>query len=263
MSDAHRDDLAFVPIREMNQEEITAFVNANIVALGEEDAVAVLVNRFCTPQICLLISQTSRLMSYYEVKNRLVSCRATPQHVAMKFMRHLYWTDLLRHSVDVRVPPGVRRAIDNQLVGALQKLTLGERISMAKTCSRELIKVLVRDPDSRVFTGLLNNGRLREEDLVEFVRAERVPAQHLRLIGDHFKWGSRYAIRRALAFNPQTPRAIAATQLRFLTREDRALLMKDPATSVYLRRCLESFGRDSSGASNDSEPGAGGIGYND
>jgi hypothetical protein len=134
---------------------------------------------------------------------------------------------------------------------------------MAKTSSRDVVKILMNDPDSRVFAGLLNNSRLREEDLVLLIRSGCSPVGHLRLIADHFKWGSRYAVRRALVFNQETPRAIAATQLRFLTRDDRAALLENPATSVYLRRCLESLEGEDVKTPNDSEPGPEGIRYND
>jgi hypothetical protein len=39
--------------------------------------------------------------------------------------------------------------------------------------------------------------------------------------------------------NPSTPRSIAASQLRFLSRRDLRIIHDDPATSTYLRRCIE------------------------
>jgi len=46
-------------------------------------------------------------------------------------------------------------------------------------------------------------------------------------------------VRKALVMNPLTPRAIAASQLRFLTERDLRLIHRNPSTSVYLRRCIE------------------------
>ena len=53
------------------------------------------------------------------------------------------------------------------------------------------------------------------------------------------KWSYRYAVRLALVLNPATPRAAAASQLRYLRRKDLARIHANPATSVYLRRCIE------------------------
>lgn len=253
-------------IREMNADELGAFVVENLSALGEEDAVAVLSNRFCTPFICVAIAGTARLASYYEVRQKLVLCRATPQHLALKFVRHLYWSDLLRHSTDVQIAPPIRRAIDAQLLAGLPKRTLGERISAAKCCSREVGKVLMLDPDLRVFAALLSNPRLREDDLVAFVQSDRVSAEHLRHLADHTKWGVRYPIRRAIAFSPVAPRAVGASQLRFLQRDDREKLYRHPGTSVYLRRCIDVLNEEPHRAAEPAtgdDSGASGIGYND
>jgi hypothetical protein len=169
-------------IRGMNREELGAFVAANLALLGEDEAIAVLSNRFCTPSLCVVIAGNSRLASYYDVKRRLVICRATPQHLALKFVRHLYWSDLLRHSVDVQVVPLIRNAIDAQLLNALPKLTLGERISTAKSCSRDVGKALAGDADLRVFSALLDNPRLREDDLVAFLQSDRATAEHVKQV---------------------------------------------------------------------------------
>jgi len=252
-------------IRDMNREELGAFVTANLATLGEDEAVAVLSNRFCPPPVCVAISSSSRLASYYDVKLRLVTCRATPQHLAMKFVRHLYWSDLLRYATDVQLPPPIRTAIDAQLLNALPKLTLGERISTAKSCSRDVGNALAGDADLRVFAALLNNARLREDDLVAFLQSDRATAEHIKMVSEHVKWGVRYPVRRAIASSAVAPRAIAATQLRYLRRDDRDAIYAHPATSVYIRRCLERLrggvGRETVTAeSDDSAPE--GIGYN-
>ena len=45
--------------------------------------------------------------------------------------------------------------------------------------------------------------------------------------------------RVALVLNPRTPRSVAASQLRFLSRRDLVSIHENPATSTYLRRCIE------------------------
>jgi hypothetical protein len=102
-----------------------------------------------------------------------------------------------------------------------------------------LIKVLLFDPDPNVFAALLVNSRLREEDLLVLAESDRASAVKLRLLAADAKWSFRYAIRRALALNPSTPRSDAASQLRFMTRRDLRTIHDHPATSTYLRRCIE------------------------
>jgi hypothetical protein len=59
------------------------------------------------------------------------------------------------------------------------------------------------------------------------------------MIAEDAKWSYRYPIRIALVLNPSTPRAAAASQLRHLRRADLLKIHANPATSVYLRRCIE------------------------
>lgn len=235
------DGAGAVAIREMNGEELAEFVGQRLHQLEGDEAVAILANRYCTAPICARIASVPRLTSHYDVKLRLVTCRASPQHVSHRFVRHLYWTDLVRLSTDVKTPPGVRQVVEQQLLAGLPRLALGEKISMARKCGREVSKVLMKDPDRKVFVALLDNPRIREEDLVSLIRSGGAHPEKLRLLSDHRKWGTRYPIRVALVFNPGTPKACSASQIRYLSARDRRELRKHPQTSTYLRTCLDRF----------------------
>jgi hypothetical protein len=226
-------------IRRFSSAELAAFAAANISSLLEDEALAVLDNRHCTAAVCGALARNQRVTAFYGVRFRLVQHRATPLTHAVKLMHYLHWPDLLRLSVDVTVPAQVRRAIDSQLLARLSKLSLGEKIAAAKRCSAAIIKVLLFDSDPNVFASLLINQLVREEDLLLFAGSDAALAEKLRLLAADQKWSSRYAIRRALAVNPATPRSVAASQLRFLSRRDLRIIHDDPATSTYLRRCIE------------------------
>jgi len=208
-------------------------------SLTEEETLAVLENPYVTPQILSRIAQSPRLTGYYAVRRKLVAHRQTPQAHAVKLIHYLYWVDLLHLSVDVTVPAPVRRAIDTQLLLRVEKLTLGEKISSARRCSSALIKVFLYDPHPRIFEALLVNNRLREDDLLALASSDRATGEQLRMLAHDGKWSFRYAIRKALVLNPTTPRAAAASQLRFLSKRDLRQIHANPATSVYLRRCIE------------------------
>lgn len=226
-------------IKSLPREELTLFVKENVRTLLEDEALAVLDNPYATPAICQAIAHTQRLTGFYSVRLKLVAHRNTPQAHATKLVHYLYNTDLIRLSVEMKIAAPVRRAIDTILVNRMDKLTLGERISSAKRCSQALIKVLLFDPDPKVFEALLLNQRLREDDLLIVASSDRASAEQLRLLATDYKWSTRYAIRKALVMNPITPRFAAASQLRFLTWRDLRMILNHPATSTYLRRCIE------------------------
>ena len=226
-------------LKQANADELSELVIEHGPALLEEEALAILENPFVTPQILGRIAMTQRLAAFYSVRVALVAHRQTPLPHSMKLIHYLYWFDLLRLSIDVRVPAPVRRAIDTQLIARVEKITIGERVSSARRCSHALISFFLFDPNPRVFASLLLNKKLREEDLLSLVNSTRATVEQLRLLAEDMKWSYRYAIRKALVMNPNTPRSSAASQLRYLSARDLAQIHARPETSVYLRRCIE------------------------
>ena len=226
-------------LKSVDRDELATFVAENLPALTEDEAIAILDNPYVTPQICQQIAQNQRLAAFYSVRLKLIALRQTPQAIATKLAHYIYWPDLVRLSVEMTVSAPVRRAIDTVLLARVEKLTLGERIASARRCSQALIKVFLFDPDPKVFAALLINQRLREDDLLQIASSPQATPAKLVMIAADMKWSYRYAIRKALVLNPITPRATAASQLRFLSRRDLIAIHRNPQLSVYLRRCIE------------------------
>ncbi|HEX6085407.1 MAG TPA: hypothetical protein VF266_12835 [Thermoanaerobaculia bacterium] len=226
----------------MNRDELDDALR-EAASLHEDEALAILDNPFATPQLLARIAQTARLTGFYSVRLKLVAHRQTPQAHAVKLVHYLYWFDLLRLSTNVQIPAPVRRAIDTQLINRADKLSLGERVSSARTCSQALIKIFLYDPHPKVFESLLINKRLREDDLLALIASERATKEQLLMIASDRKWSYRYPVRKALVLNPHTPRAAAASQLRYLSQRDLRSIHSNPETSVYLKRCIERLPR--------------------
>lgn len=231
-------------LKSLSRDTLAEFVAENLRYLTEEEALAILENPYCNTKLLAAVANNQRLTGFYSVRVRLVAHRQTPQAHATKLVHYLYWPDLVRLSVEVTVPPAVRRAIDTVLVNRVDKMTLGERIAASRRCSHALIKALLFDPDPKVFAGLLINQRLREDDLLHLLSSDDVTKEKLVMIGDDRRWSFRYAIRKALVLNPKTPRFTAAAQLRFLSGRDLRGIHSHPGTSVYLRRCIERLRDD-------------------
>jgi hypothetical protein len=233
---------SFDRIREMNREDLGHFFETALPSLLEEEALAVMSNHYCNSVMLAAIAREARLTSHASVRRALVAHRLTPQGQAMKFVHYLRWHELLRLSTDVRVPPSVRRAIEDQMKIRLARITLGEKISSAGFCSREIVRVLLREKDSKVFAALLRNQRMSEEHLLQHIESELARPEQLRMISEHPRWSRRYAVRRAIVRNPRTPRAVAASVLVHLNRTDLEELRKRPQTSRYLLACMERLG---------------------
>lgn len=234
------DVLLPAELRKLNSSALSRLVDEG-PRLDEEQAIAIFANPHCSAEICTAIAQNSRLTSFYSVRARLVAHRATPLTYSLKFVRHLYWSDLLRMSVDVRIPAPVRRSMDQQLIGRLPKLTTGEKVTTAKSCSRELVGVLLFDPDPHVFEALLINPRLSEETLLRYINSDQALPRQLTIVGDDRKWRFRPAIREALLKSANTPKSVAASQIRHLTPSRLNVILEQEPLSVYLRTCIRRY----------------------
>src|SRR5881628_321317 len=109
-------------IKSLPREELSHFVKENVRNLLEDEALAVLDNPYVTTAVCQTISQDQRLTAFYSIRLRLVAHKQTPQAHAVKFVHYLYWSDLVRLGVDVKIHAPVRRAIDTILVNRVGEL---------------------------------------------------------------------------------------------------------------------------------------------
>ena len=98
--------------------------------------------------------------------------------------------------------------------------SVGERCSAARGKDRFKIDRLLHDRDYRVIRILLENPILVERDVVKIAAMRPTRPDVLREIAGHRKWASRYAVRKALGANPNTPPSIARRLLPSLLKQD-------------------------------------------
>ncbi len=144
----------------------------------------------------------------------------TPQIVALRFIPGLYWADLVRVGLDMRLHPMVRRAAETRLIDRLPALAVGEKMAIARSASPGVLAALRNDPTPRVIAALLENPRLAEGLLVPLLASESALPAVLAVIAGSPKWSVRYPIRLALCQNPRTPLDRALMLLPMLKRSD-------------------------------------------
>lgn len=123
-----------------------------------------------------------------------------------------------------RLPPDIR------------DIPLGRRRSMARTGIITVLDRLLLDNDVAVIRNLLANPRLTETEVVRLAARTPNTSAILSLVASHRRWISRYAVKKALVYNPYTPISISAPLLRFLLREDLVELSRRSSVNCILRR---------------------------
>lgn len=89
------------------------------------------------------------------------------------------------------------------------EIPLGVRRSLAKGAEKPMLEKLLLDPDLRVIRHLLDNPRIKEDDVVRIASRRPIPASTLSEIAQSSRWASRRRVRIALARNPYCPTDVA------------------------------------------------------
>lgn len=221
-------------LRRAGGKELMRLVSDHLRDFTLREVRQVLLNPHATSEVVEELLGARHLLSSYEMRAAVARHRKTPEQAAMRFIAGLYWRDLAEITLDVHIHPSVRRVAEKYLVQRLTRLTVGEKVSLARRSSGAVVAHLRHDPSLRVVDALLENPRLTEELLVPLATKSRSP-RILDLLARHPRWGRRFEIRVALAKNGATPFRAALAILPILAREELAEIAGDEEQSSVVR----------------------------
>ncbi len=224
-------------LREAAEPELEALVGERLAEIGPREACQALRNPFAdTAVIQALVLGAPALLRSYEFRREVALHPRTPEILALRLVPGLFWLDLVRLGVDVRVRPLVRRAGDLRLIERLPNLAVGERLALARRAGPAILGHLRKDPSPRVIAAMLENPRLTEGLLLPLLVGEEVSAPVLALVAANARFGNRYPVRLAVAKNPRTPTGVAMGLLPGLRKPDLGAVGADPRLAPPVRR---------------------------
>lgn len=208
-------------------------------AMGPQHIVQLLRNKNVTNDIVESICENQDWITQQSVVNAIVNCPKTPHTLGLRMMQLLFWNNLLKTAGNLRISPRLRRAAENHLRDKLSELTLGEKMTAARTGPRVIISFLRGDREMRVIEALLRNPHMIEDDIIHIINDELTAPEILRSIGSDYKWSHAYPIRLALVRNDRTPLPVALSLLSKLRRQDLDGLVKAPQAPELVRRAAK------------------------
>ncbi len=114
-------------------------------------------------------------------------------------------------------------------------LTLGERTAPARSSRRDFLVPMLRDPHPDVVPILLDNPHLTEADVVTIAALRPAVPDALAKVAAHPRWSTRYAIKRAIVFNPHTAAHVAIRIATTLRQSDLVAIAADVHLPLPLR----------------------------
>ncbi len=184
----------------------------------EDLALSLLKRPDLQPELLEKFAKNSTLMKSRKVKLALIQHPKTPRHVLLPLLRHLFTFDLMRVALTPTIAADIKMAAEGNLIIRLEKLSLGEKLSLARRASGRVAAALLNEPEPRVIDAALQNGRLTESGVVKELSRRRANPQLIKTICTHPKWCVRREISIALLRNENTPIAIAVELARSLPK---------------------------------------------
>ena len=171
-----------------------------------EDLALVLLKQSDVPkQVLDRLSRNSGVMKSLKVKLALVEHPRTPRHISTPMVRHLFTFDLMQVALTPVVPADIKMAAEESLIDRLERLSQGERLSLAHRASGRVAATLLIDAESRVIHAALENPRLTESAVIKALMRRDAPEAFVSAVCHHSKWSPRREIRVALLRNGKTP----------------------------------------------------------
>jgi hypothetical protein len=183
---------------------------ASHAGLSEELAMALLERRDLPPEALEALSKNATALKPRRVLVALVAHPKTPRHVSLPAIRHLYTFELMELALAPTVLADIKKAAEETLISRLEKITLGERTTLARRASGRIAAVLLLDAEPRVVEAAAGNPFLTEALVVRALMSNKATPALVEIAGRDPKWSLRREVRIALLRNEHTPADQAA-----------------------------------------------------
>lgn len=117
----------------------------------------------------------------------------------------------------------------------IRSLPIPVRIKLARTGTRSLRNILVRDPNPQVAVAVFKGPTLADQEVEKIAANRSVIGDVLEVISRRREWMSKYKIMSAVVHNPRTPVGVAVRLVPRLAVRDLGNLSRDRSVSDAVR----------------------------
>jgi hypothetical protein len=170
----------------------------------------------------------------------LLRHRACPRPFAWDALPRLGWNDLLGVVRDPRTAPPIRQQAERKLRDRLPRLTLGERVSLARLAPRGLIPAFADESAPECVQALLDNPSFTAVDAVRFVVSGRSGECVLAVVR-HPRWGRLIDVALAGCRSRLLPLGVALGLVAALSDHDLTAVSQAPDVRTPVRAAAEEL----------------------
>jgi hypothetical protein len=202
--------------------------------LAEEHLLALLKRPDLQENLIKAIHRREETAASHRLKLALIRNPATPPWMSRALLPALHLFEL----VDICVLPGStpdqKLAAEREIILRIESIPLGNKITLARRGTATIVGELLKQGHPQLMEPCLDNPRLTEAAIVQFLRSHRADAGTISSIARHPHWKNRPNVRLALLKNPRTPEVWFTLFLAGLHSNDlKALLLSRQLTSRH------------------------------
>ena len=184
------------------------------------------------------VARRKDLLKNYRVKHALAFHPRTPRLVSLRVVRDLYPMDLAQLALLPGTPAELKRIAEDQLVGRLPQLPLGQKIALARRGPARVAGALLAEGHPQFLSVVLDNPYLTEAQVLKVLCREKLHPDVIYGIAQQRKWSCTYSVRLALVRHPASTLTSILAYLPELTVSDLRELAAPGIVSENLRKYL-------------------------
>jgi hypothetical protein len=173
--------------------------SAALAAADTEQSVLQMLQRIdFEPALFEKLAKSDWLTKSRKVTLAMVRHPQAPRHIVLSLLRSLFTFDLMRVALTPAISADLKIAAEEGLIQRLEKLSVGEKLSLARRSSGRVAGALLNEAESRIVDVALENGRLTEAAVVKALMKRNASSHLIESVSAHPKWGLRGEVREAL-----------------------------------------------------------------
>jgi hypothetical protein len=133
------------------------------------------------------------------------------------------------------------------LYAMIQKMTVFQKIKLARLGNKEARALLVKDRNKVVAVAAISSPKITTNEVITIAQSRNVHDEVLRMVSMNRLWTRAYRVKLALSTNPKCPQPMAMKFVNYLQDSDLKSIMKSKdvptAVSTHARRTLMKKGK--------------------
>lgn len=173
--------------------------------LEENHLLALLKRRDLTEDLLKAVHKLPLVTESHKLKVTLVHNPATPLHISMALLHHLYLFELVDVCYLTDVTPDQKVAAERAIIQRLSTTPLGNKITLARRGTSAVVEALTKEGDTRLMEACLTNPHLNEAAIFQFLSGPNATPEGISAVARHPRWKGRVNLQLAILKNPKTP----------------------------------------------------------